>query len=765
MGFRRWCTVESKHFVMDVEGVASGLRIQEFSRGVSRSIFLNHKDSSWLLESMEELLSAKSSDAFWRRSRIGFPGIFAQRCANKHGRYLIVEDFGTGRRRGLIIVPEGRKGVGWTSFHSELSSAVKQMKVSRNMDIPPTRPLLKKITVPRASEITRKAELPESSHRRSFAEMVKKTMDKPVTILSRNATKQSKLPELNSGLGKEKMPVTTMSKTATKQSKLPEMNSGLVKEKMRLADVAHPHSSKPVAPSSVSMNSAKRLVKVPCQKLCLRETLERIRRDVICCLHWLDSGLSCGPLDSSSKPGPEIKKNKAGILGSRPKFLLKQAVSIRGKGQVKPKGSAKPSGHGLIVKPTRQEKGKGVLLSPKPKKPKPISKKWVKTHSAHQKPGPIQEKDPPENPRQGPGLALSADLTASTSAAPPSAASTPQPEPICEPVSSPVTGKLVPIVISPTPTDILCAPQMPPVIIDLGPSPVGILDRCLTATHSVPPQPAPICEPVSSPVIGELVPIVVSPTPMDLLCAPQMPPVNIDLGPLKAQLPPMGILDRCLKAPLSVMPLLPGDSEKSGLVGDCSQMGNSDFLVSLSKPLELPAVSSAVIPGWELAAIPDGEDSGLSVAANGVIPEDPLISQPISIESLSGDVLFPSVNSRNNSSMELELCSEDPSPLRYCPAKKSRGKAGAQSTDWVLHLVLVFSQLVGLSCDGYEGKLSALFEEIIASNSGKVSGTSSRANKKGMRELNNLFSSINYDKHCSGSSRGKNKVRDQKDYL
>jgi hypothetical protein len=74
----------------------------------------------------------------------------------------------------------------------------------------------------------------------------------------------------------------------------------------------------------------------------------------------------------------------------------------------------------------------------------------------------------------------------------------------------------------------------------------------------------------------------------------------------------------------------------------------------------------------------------------------------------------------------------------------------------------VFSQFVGLSCDGYEGKLSALFEDIVASNAEKASGSKSRMGKKGTRELNNLFSSINYDAHRGSASRGRYKVRDQR---
>lgn len=72
---------------------------------------------------------------------------------------------------------------------------------------------------------------------------------------------------------------------------------------------------------------------------------------------------------------------------------------------------------------------------------------------------------------------------------------------------------------------------------------------------------------------------------------------------------------------------------------------------------------------------------------------------------------------------------------------------------------------MGLSCDGFEGKLLALFEDIIASNGGKASGSSLRASKKGTRELNNLFSSINYDARSGGSSRGRNKVRVHRGFL
>jgi hypothetical protein len=62
---------------------------------------------------------------------------------------------------------------------------------------------------------------------------------------------------------------------------------------------------------------------------------------------------------------------------------------------------------------------------------------------------------------------------------------------------------------------------------------------------------------------------------------------------------------------------------------------------------------------------------------------------------------------------------EEPIPLSYCPADKFRGKSGKRSSNWVLQLVQEFSHLVGLSCDGFEGRLSALFEDIVARNDEK----------------------------------------------
>lgn len=57
---------------------------------------------------------------FWRGSRVEFLGIMAQRCLNRHGWFLVVEEYGGGSWRGLILVSEGRLGKGWRACASEL---------------------------------------------------------------------------------------------------------------------------------------------------------------------------------------------------------------------------------------------------------------------------------------------------------------------------------------------------------------------------------------------------------------------------------------------------------------------------------------------------------------------------------------------------------------------------------------------------------------------------------------------------------------------
>jgi hypothetical protein len=85
-----------------------------------------------------------------------------------------------------------------------------------------------------------------------------------------------------------------------------------------------------------------------------------------------------------------------------------------------------------------------------------------------------------------------------------------------------------------------------------------------------------------------------------------------------------------------------------------------------------------------------------------------------------------------------------------------------QPSGWALHLGEEFSHFVGLLCDGFEGKLLALFADIVASNAVQGEGSCSNAGKRGMRELNSLFSSINYDAHSGNASCQRKRGRAQR---
>ena len=69
-----------------------------------------------LLFHMEELLSKQSSDHFARTKRKGEKVFILQMGSNAHGMFLLLSELLHGRRRGNIVIPEGRMGSGWRGF-------------------------------------------------------------------------------------------------------------------------------------------------------------------------------------------------------------------------------------------------------------------------------------------------------------------------------------------------------------------------------------------------------------------------------------------------------------------------------------------------------------------------------------------------------------------------------------------------------------------------------------------------------------------------
>jgi hypothetical protein len=50
--------------------------------------------------------------------------ILSQHCFNRHGSFLVIEEYDRREWRGSILVPEGRQGKGWDGFISELRIAI-----------------------------------------------------------------------------------------------------------------------------------------------------------------------------------------------------------------------------------------------------------------------------------------------------------------------------------------------------------------------------------------------------------------------------------------------------------------------------------------------------------------------------------------------------------------------------------------------------------------------------------------------------------------
>ena len=88
-----------------------------------RSIQLGWKEVVWLANSFGELMAVEDSRVFRDESIRSFPCVLAQKCFNRHGSFLALEEYEGRERRGRVLVPEGRSRKGWIRLQSELSIA------------------------------------------------------------------------------------------------------------------------------------------------------------------------------------------------------------------------------------------------------------------------------------------------------------------------------------------------------------------------------------------------------------------------------------------------------------------------------------------------------------------------------------------------------------------------------------------------------------------------------------------------------------------
>jgi len=143
-----------------VVGGFTGIRIREKCKGVTRSILLHRDEAVWLIKSFDELVSVQDSRVFWNQSVAGFPRILGQQCSNRHGYFLLVEEYEGRKKSGSILVPKGRYGEGWERFEVELRLAMSYLQADQSR-------VTKQISAPEVPLAGTKLET-----RRSFAEVL-----------------------------------------------------------------------------------------------------------------------------------------------------------------------------------------------------------------------------------------------------------------------------------------------------------------------------------------------------------------------------------------------------------------------------------------------------------------------------------------------------------------------------------------------------------------------------------------------------------------
>ena len=118
MGGSLFCFVEAKSFEFSVEEGGSFflLRIYERGRNSLRSVFMGKECAKRMLSIMEKFILSELHDHFARTVREGETVFIIQSGSNAHGYYLMISELLHGRRKGFLVIPEGRMGHGWRGF-------------------------------------------------------------------------------------------------------------------------------------------------------------------------------------------------------------------------------------------------------------------------------------------------------------------------------------------------------------------------------------------------------------------------------------------------------------------------------------------------------------------------------------------------------------------------------------------------------------------------------------------------------------------------
>jgi hypothetical protein len=116
--------VEAKSFVLSVREGEPVVRLEERRKGFAGSVILGVQCTGWLVSMVEVVLRNPGVEEFVKSYREGLKMLLVRRGGNRADRFLELRVHAEGGRKGLILLPEGREGRGWSRVAGELSKAL-----------------------------------------------------------------------------------------------------------------------------------------------------------------------------------------------------------------------------------------------------------------------------------------------------------------------------------------------------------------------------------------------------------------------------------------------------------------------------------------------------------------------------------------------------------------------------------------------------------------------------------------------------------------
>jgi hypothetical protein len=120
IGYLGYIYVESKSFKIRLD-VHGDVRLEERSKGLSRSVIMAWPTIFWLLIAWDSLTPLEKAREKWRSFRFGSKVYVMLWRNNRFRNFLELLEYGEKGRRSFVIIPEGEDGKGWIDYCEQFS--------------------------------------------------------------------------------------------------------------------------------------------------------------------------------------------------------------------------------------------------------------------------------------------------------------------------------------------------------------------------------------------------------------------------------------------------------------------------------------------------------------------------------------------------------------------------------------------------------------------------------------------------------------------